>query len=401
MNRFLPYGRQMIDDQDIAAVAEVLRSDWLTTGPLVEAFETQLAARVGVRFAVACANGTAALHLAAMTLELGPEDRVVVPTMTFLATANAVRFVGAEVVFADVDPETGLMGPEHLVAALERAGKSHKVRAVFPVHLNGQCVDMTSLHALAETKGILVVEDACHALGSTYPDADGQLVGAGSCRHGELGVFSFHPVKTIAMGEGGAVTCHQEVYRDRLRRLRSHGMHQNAHAFANPALALAADNTPNPWYYEMPEFGYNYRVSDINCALGVSQLRKLDHFVARRRLLADRYDRLLAPLAPRVRPVRHQPGQRPVWHLYAVRIDFDQLPMDRAALMRSLRASGIGTQVHYLPVHMQPYYRKRYGDLDLSGARRYYQQVLSLPLFPAMEENDVDRVVEALTQLLV
>ncbi|MBF0135496.1 MAG: UDP-4-amino-4,6-dideoxy-N-acetyl-beta-L-altrosamine transaminase [Magnetococcales bacterium] len=397
--RFLPYGRQWIEADDIAAVAEVLRSDWLTTGPAVTEFENELAARVGACHAVVCANGTAALHLAALALNIQPGDHVIVPAMTFLATANAIRFVGGEVVFADVDPQTGLMGPEHLLAACQRAA-GKPLKAVFPVHLNGQCVAMDQLAPIASEQGLQVVEDACHALGSTYPDPHGRSVPAGSCQLSDMTVFSFHPVKTIAMGEGGAITCNQEHLRDRLRRLRSHGMHQNPREFAHPELALASDGTANPWYYEMPEPGFNYRISDINCALGRSQLRKLDRFAARRSDLAARYDRLLAPLAPRIRPIARQPGQTPVWHLYAVHIDFDQVSLERAALMHALRARGIGTQVHYLPVSDQPYYRQRYGDLDLPGARSYYRRVLSLPLFPSMLDTDVERVVEALTQLL-
>lgn len=395
----LPYGRQTIEDDDLEAVAAVLRGDWLTTGPAVSAFEQALQEKTGARHAIACANGTAALHLAALALELGPGDAVVVPTMTFLATANAARFVGAEVVFADVDAATGLMGPADLAAALDRP-EAKNARAVFPVHLAGQCCDMEGISALARSRGLRIVEDACHALGTTYRMASGAAGLAGDCRFGDMATFSFHPVKTVAMGEGGAVTTSDPALAGRLARLRNHGMVRDEDAFENQEMALAGDGTANPWYYEMPEVGFNYRASDINCALGLSQLRKLDRFVARRRALAARYDKLLASFADTVRPVGRVPWCDPAWHLYAVRIDFAALGLDRATLMRRLRAAGVGTQVHYVPVHMQPYYRKRYGTQRLPGAEAYYQSTLSLPLYPGLEDGDVDRVVAALRETL-
>ncbi len=393
---FLPYGRQAIDDDDVAAVARVLQGDWLTTGPTVEAFEQALAEKVDAGFAVACSSGTAALHMAAMALGLGPGDAVIVPTITFLATANMARFVGAEVVFADVDPDTGLMGVEQASDALARVPAGLKAKALAPVHLAGQCADPIGLRALADEHGLSVIEDACHALGTTY--GNGTPVGAAA--HADLATFSFHPVKTIAMGEGGAVTGNDPVLGARLRKLRSHGMTRDAADMANAGEALDADGTVNPWYYEMPDLGFNYRASDIQCALGLSQLAKLDGFVERRRALVERYDRLLAPLAPRVRPLGRVPGNRPGWHLYVALVDFEAVGLDRAGLMNALRARGIGSQVHYIPVHWQPYYRDRYGDIDLPGAAAYYRRCLSLPLYPTMADQDVDRVVAALAACL-
>ncbi|MBF0623883.1 MAG: UDP-4-amino-4,6-dideoxy-N-acetyl-beta-L-altrosamine transaminase [Magnetococcales bacterium] len=396
---FLPYGRQLIEADDVAAVAAALQSGWLTTGPAVTAFETALARTVSCRHAVVCANGTAALHLTALALGLGPGDAVIVPAVTFLATANAARFVGAEVRFADVDPDTGLMESRHLEEAWQRDGPG-AVKAVFPVHLNGQCVALPELWDQARARGVPLVEDACHALGTTYAGPDGVARAAGGCHHSTLGVFSFHPVKTVAMGEGGAITTNDDRLAQRLRLLRSHGMHQNPMEFRHPQWALDPDGQPNPWYYEMAEVGYNYRASDLHCALGCSQLHKLPRLAARRRELAALYDRLLAPLAPLVRPIPRQPGNVPVWHLYVVRIDFATLGRHRGAVMQALRDRGIGTQVHYLPLHRQPYYRQRYGELDLPGAWAYYRQVLSLPLFPAMENADVERVVEELGRVM-
>ena len=245
---FLPYGRHSIDESDIAAVSAVLRGDWLTTGPTVEAFETALAEAVGARFAVVCSSGTAALHLAALALGVGPGDRVIVPTLTFLATANAPHLAGAEIVFADVDPDTALLTSEALEAAFQRAGGP--VRAVFPVHMNGQTCGMRALAEIAAKHDAVIVEDACHALASTYK-IDGEEYPVGACSHSTMACFSFHPVKTIAMGEGGAVTTNDAELCERLRQLRNHGMNRNRHQFACPEEAFDAHGEAHPWYYEV------------------------------------------------------------------------------------------------------------------------------------------------------
>lgn len=387
MSGFLPYGRQSIGEDDIAAVAEALRADMLTTGPLVDAFERDFAAATGAAHAIACNSGTAALHLAALALELQPGDAAIVPTLTFLATANAVRYTGAEVVFADVDADTGLLTPATFEAAIARA-EGKRLRAVFPVHLNGQLCDMPAIEAIARRHGLAVVEDACHALG---------LPRVGAAGHGGMACFSTHPVKAIATGEGGVVTTGDAKAAATLRRMRSHGMVREPAAFENRDLAFDG-NAPNPWYYEMPEPGWNYRLPDVLCALGISQLRKLDAFFARRLEIAARYDALLASLAPALRPI---PRTRPHgWHLYAVLIDFAALGTTRARFMTALRQQGIGTQVHYLPVHRQPYYVRRYGECALPGADAYYARCLSIPFFPAMNDADVERVAEALAKLV-
>lgn len=399
---FLPYGRQLIEEDDIAAVAEVLRGDWLTTGPAVSAFEAALCEVTGAAHAVACANGTAALHIAALALDLSPGDRVVVPSVTFLATANAVRLAGGEVVFADCDADSGLMEAAHLAAALERAAAhpGGPVKAVFPVHLTGQCTDLPALAAIAARHGLVIADDAAHAIGSRYRAADGAFAAIGDGRVAAMTSFSFHPVKTIAMGEGGAVTTNDGRLADRLRRLRAHGMLREPALLQNAALALDAAGKANPWYYEMAEVGLNYRITDIQCALGLSQLKKLGRFVALRRALADRYDRQVARLAPLVRPIRRSPAAEAAWHIYPLLIDFVAAGTSRAAVMAGLKAAGIGSQVHYIPVHQQPYYRQRYGTLSLPGAEHYYARTLSLPLHAAMSESDVDRAVLALEQVL-
>ncbi|MBD39938.1 MAG: UDP-4-amino-4,6-dideoxy-N-acetyl-beta-L-altrosamine transaminase [Euryarchaeota archaeon] len=394
--RFLPYARQTIDKADIAAVADVLGSDFLTTGPMVEKFEGALAETVGSRHAVACSSGTAALHLAALALGVGPGDRVVVPAVTFLATANAVRYVGGEVVFADINPETGQMEGGQLSAALATADGA-KARVIFPVCLTGATADPSALENAAA--GREVAYDACHALGTSYISGN-QRGTVGDCRHSALATFSFHPVKTIALGEGGAVTTNDDILAERLQKYRNHGMTRDAAQFVNTDMAFDGEGEANPWYYEMSEPGFNYRLTDIQCALGLSQISKLDAFSTRRRALAARYVERMAPLAPLVRPLAVPPGCEPVLHLFVALIDFSALKTERAQVMKKLRSQGIGTQVHYIPVHKQPYYRDRYGDLDLPGAEAYYARTLSLPLFAGMTEDDVDRVVATLADTL-
>lgn len=395
---FIPYGRHCIGEDDVTAVAAVLRGEFLTTGPAVAAFENELKKSVGAKHAVVCTSGTAALHLAAMVLDFEPGDVAVVPSITFAATANAIRYVGGEVIFADVDPETGLMRNDHFKAALARAGKA-KVRAVLPVLLAGQGVDSIEIATTAAAHGIKVIKDASHAIGTRY-SADGQSIAVGTCAHSDLTVFSFHPVKTVAMGEGGAITTNSDADARRLSRLRAHGIEREPNRFNVRDMAFDADGSPNPWYYELQELGFNYRATDIQCALGMSQMRKLDRFVQRRAALVARYDRLLAERVPAAKPSGRTPGYAPGWHLYVARIDFAALGRSRAQVMRELRKRGIGTQVHYVPLHRQPYYRARYGEQSLPGADQYYARALSLPLFPDLSDGEQDRVVEALAAVL-
>lgn len=394
MTQILPYGRQLIEDDDIAAVAAVLRSDYLTTGPAVTDFETAFAAATGAQHALSCSNGTAALHLIALAIGLGPGTCAIVPSITFLATANAVRLAGAEVVFADVHPRSGLLTADAVRDAASRA--TLPIKAVFPVHLAGQTVDMEGIAAVARELGILVIEDACHAIGTSYRTCDGIMHPVGACAHSAAAAFSLHPVKTIAAGEGGVVTTGDDEIARRVALLRNHGMVRQPPYTSD--LAYAADGEPNPWYYEMPEPGFNYRFSDIQAALALSQLRKLDRFARRRRELVARYDRLLASVN-HIRPTDRTPDCEPVWHLYQVLIDFPALNLDRASVMQRLRDRGIGTQVHYIPVHRQPYYMARYPGLDLPGCDAFYAGSLSLPLFASLSDSDVDSVVSALAAL--
>lgn len=395
---FLPYGRQTIEDDDLQAVAKVLRSDYLTTGPEVVRFEQTLATIAGAPHAVSCNSATAGLHMAAMALGLGADDTVIVPSMTFLATANGPHYTGANIVFADVDARTGLLNEAGLREAIARSPRPP--RAIFPVHLNGHQVDMQMVSEVASQFGAAVVEDACHALGGTQPGPSGETLPTGSCAWSDMAVFSFHPVKAIAMGEGGAVTTKDKGLAERLMLGRSHGMTRSPDAFELRDLAFDDDGQVNPWFYEMHAPGYNYRASDINCALGTSQLAKLDRFLARRQAIADRYDELLAPLSPMLSPVPRSSFGTSGWHLYPVLIDFDDLGMSRRRVMQALKERGIGTQVHYIPVHRQPYYRDLTPNLSLPGADRYYDRVLSLPLYPALTDDDVAYVVECLSDIL-
>jgi UDP-4-amino-4,6-dideoxy-N-acetyl-beta-L-altrosamine transaminase len=382
--RMLPYGRQTIDDDDVAAVAAALKDDFLTTGPRVEAFEDAFAAAVGARHAVACANGTAALHLAMLAQGVGEGEVCIVPSITFLATANCARYVGAEVVFADVDPASGLMTEATLADAVARCD-GRKIAAVLPVHLRGDVAELPALRRIADAAGAALVEDACHALGSRMT-FDNVSASVGDGRWGEMAVFSFHPVKTLTTGEGGMVTTADPLIARRLRLMRSHGM--------------VRPEGGDPWWYEMAEPGFNYRLPDVLCALGLSQLAKLPRFVERRRALAQCYERALAPLAPLVRISTRPSWSDPVLHLMSVLIDFETAGRGRATVMSELRAKGIGSQVHYIPVHRQPYYAGRYRVADLPGADAWYAQCLSLPLYPGMEDADVDRVAEALGRAL-
>jgi UDP-4-amino-4,6-dideoxy-N-acetyl-beta-L-altrosamine transaminase len=396
---FLPYGRQLIEDDDIAAVMDALKGDLITTGPHVTRFEEALASLVGASDAIACSNGTAALYLATRALGLGEGHTVVVPAITFMATANAPHLAGTEIVFADIDPETGLMRACDLEAALKRAPRGH-ADAVFPVHYAGQSCDMEAISAVARAHGLKIVEDAAHALGTAWSAPDGSLTPVGANAHGDLTIFSFHPVKAIAMGEGGAVTASQPELVQRLKLIRNHGITREPSEFVRTLAAFDDTGAINPWYHELTAPSFNFRISDINCALGCSQLRKLARFVERRRTLVAAYDSLLQPLAPLVRPIARESRSLTAWHLYAVRIDFAAARASRSALSRALAEERIGTQVHYIPVYRQPYYATRYGAEMLPGAEAYYAATLSLPLHAGMLEEDVARVVAGLERHL-
>ena len=385
--RFLPYGRQSISKDDIRAVNAVLRSDYLTTGPEIERFESAFCAYTTAQHAIACNSATAALHLALSGLGIGPGDACIVPSITFLATANAALYCGADVIFADVDTETGLLTLEALQAAIERS--EGRVRAVLPVHLAGAVCDMPRIAELARKHDLKIVEDACHALGGQAFDHP-----VGACTFSDAATFSFHPVKTLACGEGGMVVTNHDGLSQHMREARSHGVTRDTRRFEGQNAAL------EPWRYEMQTLGWNYRMPDINAALGRSQLARLDQFVQRRRDLCAGYNAAFAPYGDLVRTPKTIPSVHPCRHLYNISIDFKALGVSRASVMAHLKDRGIGTQVHYIPVHTQPFYRARYGELSLPGAEAYYANTLSLPLYPDMQDDDPDFVAAELIKIL-
>lgn len=397
---FLPYGRHNVSQEDIDAVIEILRSDWLTQGPTISLFEEGLAETVGARHVVACATGTAALHLSMLALGIGPGDKVVTTPNTFLADANCARFVGAEVVFADIDPATGNMSPERLVEVLE-SDQDKTIKAVIPVHFAGQPADLPRLHELATFHGAVVVDDACHALGSSYEYGVGTYR-PGCGEHSTMTVYSFHPVKHVAMGEGGAVATNDPDLAKLLRQFRNHGLTKTDWVFEK--MAYAPDGSINPWYYEMPVLGYNYRLTDIQAALGLSQLQRLGWSVKRRNEIAFYYHRLIEQILPGglVRPLKTRAGIIHAYHLFVMRIDFEHYGVSRASVMNQLHEAGIGTQVHYIPVPLQPYYRSLTGTKpgDFPGAEEYYAQALSLPMYPDLIETDCSRVINKLSDIL-
>lgn len=389
---FLPYGRQWVDADDEAAVLEALRSPLIAHGPRIEALEAAFAEWVGAEQAVACSSGTAALHLSLATLDPTPGDIAIIPAMTFLATATAAVMAGFTPRFCDVDPDSGLVTPDTLSEALDGEGQ---VRVVLPVHLGGAICDMDALSAIARAHGADLIEDGCHAIGGA--DAKGRKVGSADLSLATT--FSLHPVKTLTAGEGGVATLNDPDRAERMRRLRNHGVTRDPALMTAPH-ALSANGVVNPWAYEQLELGFNYRMNELEAALGLNQLRKLSAFAERRRTLCHAYDMALAPFAPRILPSRSPPGQTLCRHLYQVLIDFPALGVDRADAMRQLQALGVGTQVHYIPLYRQPYFQRRMGEMRLPGAEAWYEHVLALPLFPAMAEDDVPRVVDALVQCL-
>lgn len=388
---WLPYGRQVVEDDDIEAVTAVMRSDFLTAGPVTAALEKEFASLVGVEHAVACSNGSTGLYLALRGLGIGEGDTVIVPTMTYVATANAARMTGASVVFSDVDPRSGLMTSALVSEAAERAGD--RIRAVLPVHYAGQVEDLSSIEAAAGKFDAAVIEDACHAIGT---DAGNHMVG--SCHYSDAAVFSLHPVKTIAAGEGGlVVTKDQEIAR-RMRMLRENGVVRAEEHFTRSFNEETVIDSSAPWYHEFQDVSLNFRISEIHAALALSQLQKLDRFAAERKRLVSSYRMRLADLAPHVVPISTTDWGDPCWHLMVVLIDFESMGVSRAETVNRLREHGIGTQVHYIPVHTQPSY---YVDgVRLPGAEEFYGKCLSLPLFYGLTEENVDYVVDRLKHAL-
>lgn len=388
----ISYGRQHIDEDDVQAVVNCLRSSALTQGPLVFQFEQAVAAYVGARYAVAVSSGTAGLHLAALAAGVGPANALLTSPITFVATPNAALFAGGTPIFADIEANTVNIS---LAAIKEKLAKHTEIRVISPVHFAGLPCDMAAIKKMADGAGAVIVEDAAHALGSRY--ADGSQVG--NCRYSLMTVFSFHPVKSITTGEGGLITTNDEGTYRKLLRLRSHGINKEADTYLWPDNAQT-NGVPNPWYYEMQELGFHYRITDIQCALGLSQLKKLDAFVARRQALVKRYDAAFAGLNL-IRPAQAAGRAHSAHHLYPVRINFADVGTTRAVFMGELRRRGVITQVHYIPVTMQPFYQQLgCVNADYPQANAYYAEALSLPLYVDLTDSQQDSVIALLLELL-
>jgi len=385
--RTIPYARQTITEEDIQAVVTVLRSDWLTQGPAITKFEKAVADYCNVRYAVAVSNGTAALHLACLAAGLGPGDRLWTSPNTFAASANCALYCGATPDFVDIDPVTFNLDGGKLGAKLSAAsGDGTLPKIVIPVHFAGQSCDMESISRLCKQQNITVIEDACHAIGGNYRDTK-----IGSCRYSDMAVFSFHAVKIITTGEGGMIMTNSGELYQKLLRLRTHGITRDDQFMNGPS--------EGAWYYQQVDLGFNYRITDIQAALGTSQLVRIDEFVIRRRELALRYTAALTGL-PLILP-QERPDCRSAYHLYVIRLQMNRISRSRREVFDALREKGIGVNVHYIPVHTHPYYQKLgFGPGDYPEAEQYYAETITLPLYPTLSDADQDYIVAVVREAL-
>jgi len=388
----IPYGKHHIDDDDIKAVVDVLKNKFLTQGPMIEKFEKAICDYVGAKYAVAVSSGTAALHLSALASGVKPGSSIVTSPITFVSTANAAFYCGGDVHFADIDPLNINISPNKIENIVK---ENNDICAIFPVHFAGLPCDMEALSDISKRYNLSLVEDAAHALGASY--SNGQKVG--SCCYSDMTIFSFHPVKSIAAGEGGLITTNDESLYRKLIRLRSHGINKLDDSLVNEAESKT-DGSVNPWYYEMQELGFHYRITDIQCALALSQLNKLNKFVDRRRVLVDKYDSYFKGLEF-IKPAQNLERELSSHHLYVLRIEFDKFNITRSEFMRLLRKKEIITQVHYIPLPIQPYYKSKGFDIiDYPEANSYYQEAISIPLFYDLTDDQQAFVVKVILEIL-
>ena len=395
-HNFIPYGKQHLDDDDIEAVVKTLKSDWITQGPAISEFEKAVANKVGAQYAVAVATGTAALHCACFAAGIGKGDEIITSPITFAASGNCALFLGAAVRFVDIRPDTYCMDYQKLEEAI-----TPRTKAIVPVDFAGQPCDMDEINAIARKHNITVIEDAAHSLGAVYK---GKPVGALA----PMTIFSFHPVKHITTGEGGMVVTDNKELAEKLMLFRTHGITNNDNCMIlkeqaadneNPSQTGENPDTRSPWYYEMQELGYNYRITDIQCSLGLSQLKKLDHFITRRREIVQHYDEAFARSQYLITP-HVEPDRQSAWHLYMLRLRLDKMNKKRREVFEQLRALGIGVHVHYIPLHLQPYYRATFGYKrgDFPEAEAYYDSALTIPLFPGMTDDDCEQVIRSILE---
>ena len=392
VDNFLPYGRQTIDDLDIQAVIDVLNADYITQGPKVQEFEEALSKYVGAKYAVVCNSGTSALHIACQALGLSKGGNLVTTPITFLATANCAQFVGADTKFVDIDPKTFCMS----VNKLEKLLSKEKIEVVVPIHMAGHSADMQDIYNLKIKYGFHIIEDSCHALGGVYRETK-----VGSCKFSDMSTFSFHPVKHITTAEGGAVTTNDKELYKKLLRFRNHGMYKISEEFVNNKLAYDDKGLPNIWYYEISEVGHNYRITDIQCAIGISQLKKNNSFIESRRNIANIYNDGFKDNPHINTPIEFN-NIKHVYHLYTIIVDFDKIGKNRNQVMKELKEEMIGTQVLYIPIHLQPYYAKKYnfkqGDFHLS--EKYYDGCLSIPMYPTLTKSEIDYIIDRVNRII-
>lgn len=392
MNNIIPYGKHYIDQDDIDSVVDILKNHNLTQGRAVDAFEKAIAEYVGAKYAVAMSSWTAGLHMACLAANVSKDDHVITSPLTFVASANAAIYCNAKPIFADINEETLNISPINIENLLE---KSSNVKAIIPVHFAGLPCDMKAISILAKKSKSMIIEDAAHALGARYED--GSMVGC--CKHSDMTGFSFHPVKSIAAGEGGMITTNDEKIYNKLLRIRSHGINKLGDDLVNDEMAYT-NQYLNPWYYEMQELGFNYRITDIQCALGRSQLKKLPDFIKKRTELAKIYDEAFAPLK-NVTSVHSQFRENSSHHLYILRINFDAYKISRAEFMLKLREENIYTQVHYMPVTSHPFYQKLgYTTSDFIETEKYYEEAVSIPLYYSLTSKEQKKVINLITKIL-